>query len=201
HLGDARLIAHALQERLKGVFALGLEAVVDLILLRQPLYDANGSQCFLGESGQQSRAGASFARCALDEELVAINDPEHQRGDRESSESEPPVDPEHQDRHSGQQQCVSAENDDAVGDEVLNRLNVGSQPGSQVARPLSIVETQGQTLHVSEQFPAQVTDKALTNVTYNSCIPVSGQTSDDCDEEYRCATPIHDVHVREPRGV
>src|SRR5256885_6925571 len=62
HRSDPRLIPHALEERLKAVFALRLEAFVDLILLRQPLYDANGGQCFLRQGSQQSRADASFAR-------------------------------------------------------------------------------------------------------------------------------------------
>ena len=141
-----------------------LEAFVDLILLRQPLYDANGGQCFLRQGSQQSRADASFARCALDQALVPINDPEHERGDRERSEREPPVQPEHQRSHAAQQQRVAGESDDAAANKVLNGLNVGGQPASQVAGLLRVVKTQGQPLHVREQVPPQLKDEALADI-------------------------------------
>jgi len=119
----------------------------------------------LRKRGQQSGAGARSARRALDEEFVTINDPEHQRRNREGSESEPPVDPEHQDSHPGQQQRVAAEGGDAARNEVLDRLNVRRQPRCEVARPLRVVETQGQTLHMGEQVPPQVINEKLADFT------------------------------------
>src|SRR2546422_10010646 len=89
----------ALQVRLKVALTARLKALIELVLLCQPLHDTDGSQGLLGQSRHQAGALASLAGSELDTACVSKDGPEQQRGYRQRGQSEPPVNRKHHYQH------------------------------------------------------------------------------------------------------
>src|SRR2546422_10127029 len=70
-----RLIAHNVQMRLMVSFTAGLEALVLLLFLGQPLHDPDGSQRLLRQGSKLADAGAGLAGGNLDATFVAEDGP------------------------------------------------------------------------------------------------------------------------------
>ena len=75
----------------------------------------------------------------------------HQRDHREGGEGESPVEDEQQDRGADQRQRALDERRDAVGDELVDRLDVVRQPADDHSGAVPLVEAERQALEVIEE--------------------------------------------------
>ena len=87
----------------------------------------------------------------------------HHRDHRQRGEREPPVEDEEQDRGADQRQRVLDEARDAVGDELVERLDVVRQPADDHAGPIPLVEAEREPLEVVEELRPQVGEHPLAD--------------------------------------
>ena len=84
-----------------------------------------------------------------------------ERQDRHRREREPPVEEEEDDRGADQRQRVLDEARDAVGDELVERLDVVREPADDHAGAVPLVVAEREPLQVAEERVAQVGEDAL----------------------------------------
>ena len=97
-------------------------------------------------------------------------------------EREPPVEDEEDDRGADERQRVLHEARDAVGDELVDRLDVVRQPADDHAGAVALVEAEREALQVREEPVAQVGQDALA------------------DPARQVRLDVRHAPVREPRG-
>jgi hypothetical protein len=85
----------------------------------------------------------------------------HEREDRKRGECELPVQGEEDRGRTDEDQRVLEEARHAVGDELVERLDVVRQAADQHARPVALVEAEGEPLEMAEELVAQVGEDAL----------------------------------------
>ena len=84
-----------------------------------------------------------------------------QRQDGQRREREPPVEEEEDDRRADEGERVLDEARDAVGDELVERLDVVRQPADDHARAVALVEAEREPLQVAEERVAEVGEDPL----------------------------------------
>src|SRR5260370_14958676 len=112
--------------RSQAALSLRFEAIVLLLLLRQSLNNSNGGKRLLGQRRQETRAYTCLTRGHLDSVCVTKDRPKQERSHGEGNKGKLPIEPEHQDKHADQQKHVTSENYQAVGNQILNGLNIRS---------------------------------------------------------------------------
>ena len=87
----------------------------------------------------------------------------HQREDDERREREPPVEEEEDDHGPDEDERVLDEARDAVGDELVERLDVVRDPADDRARAVALVVAERQPLEVAEELDPQVGERAFAD--------------------------------------
>ena len=87
----------------------------------------------------------------------------HQRQDDERREREPPVEEEEDDGRPQQEERVLHEARDAVGHELVERLDVVRDPADDRAGSVALVEAEREALEVAEEPDAQVGERPLAH--------------------------------------
>ena len=85
----------------------------------------------------------------------------HEREDREGGERELPVEGEEDRGRADENQRVLEEARDAVGDELVERLDIVREAADQHSGPVALVEAEREPLQVAEELVAQVGEDAL----------------------------------------
>ena len=141
----------------------GAEVVVGRLLARERLHDAHAGDVLRERRGQEAEPLAHRrvgARRALAEDRRREA---HQRDDGAGREREPPVEDEEDDRRADQRQRVLDEARDAVGDELVDRLDVVREPADDHAGAVALVEAEREALEVLEEAHAQVGEDPLAD--------------------------------------
>ena len=125
-------------------------------------------------------AGAGLAGGALDAMFVAKDRQKQQGRYRERNEGEPPVKPEHHHQHAQEQAAVGAQNGDALGNHLLDRLGIRGQSCNQVPGPLTIMETQRKALQMREEIPAKGEHEVLRQVAHQAGKVVGQDARNHC---------------------
>ena len=143
-------------------------AVVDAVegallhrLARERLDDAHAGDV-LGERGRDEAEPLADAAVGA---VRAAAEPGGQQRHRDQHgqrrEREPDVEEEEDDRGADEQQRVLDQAGDAVGDELVERLDVVRDPADDHAGAVALVEAEGQALEVGEEPVAEVGEDAL----------------------------------------
>ena len=76
--------------------------------------------------------------------------------DGEGEQGQPPLDGEHDNGHDGEHEEVVDDGQDAVGEHVVDGVNVGGEAGDQAADGVDVKEADVHALHVAEDVAAQI---------------------------------------------
>ena len=112
----------------------------------------------------------------------------HRRHHDERRECEPPVEEEENDRGPEQRQRVLDERRDAVGHELVERLDVVREAADDHAGAVALVEAERQALQVAEEMAAQVGQHPLARpagevrLRVGEGDPEQAGRDEDCDE-------------------
>ena len=87
----------------------------------------------------------------------------HERDHRERGEREPPVEDEQEDGRADERERALRERRDAVGDELVDRLDVVRHPADQHAGAVPLVEAEREPLQMPEELLAQVGEDPLAD--------------------------------------
>ena len=87
----------------------------------------------------------------------------HERKDDERRQSEPPVEEEEHDHRAGEHERVLDEARDAVGHELIERLDVVRDAAHDRARTVALVVAERQTLKMAEELDAKVGERAFAD--------------------------------------
>ena len=146
----------------------GAVAVVDAVerlllhrLARERLDDAHPGDV-LGERGGDE--AEPLAHVAVGAVRAAAEPGRHERHRHEHGqrrERQPPVEEEEDDRGAEQEERVLDQARDAVGDELVERLDVVRDPADDHAGAVALVEAEREPLEVAEELVAQVGEDAL----------------------------------------
>ena len=140
-----------------------LEVARVRLLAREGLHDAHARDV-LGE--RRSHEPQAFAHRAIGARRANAEDDgrdAHQRDHGEGRQGEPPVEDEEQDRRADQRQAVLDEARDAVGDELVDRLDVVRQAADDHAGARALVEAERKPLQMAKEADAQVGQDAFAD--------------------------------------
>ena len=171
-----------LEPRLQAHAALCLEALVLLIFLHQALDGADRRQGLLRHRGHEPVARSRVARRRADAPSVAQDRGEEERRDRERDQGEPPVDPEHGRDHPRQEERVVDHDVRGIRDQIVDGVDVPAEPRGQVARPLPVVESKREPLHVREEPAAQVERELLADRAHRARVVEGRETRPQRDQ-------------------
>ena len=107
----------------------------------------------------------------------------HPRHDRQRREREAPVEEEQDDRRPDERERVLDEARDAVGDELVERLDVVRQAANDHARTVPFVKTQRQPLQVTEEMVAEVGQHPLARPAGEVGLRVREHEPEHADDE------------------
>ena len=189
----ARLEALDLESRLQAHPALGLEAVVLLLLLDQSLDDADRGERLLGHRGHEPVARARLARGAPNAPAEAQDRQEEQGRDGQRHQCESPIDPQHDGQHPCQQEGVHHHDVRGVRQEVVDGVDVAAEPRRQVAGALAVVKAQRQALHVCEEAPSQVEREVFADEPHRAAVVEGRESRAERDQDRGRACPIEDL--------
>ena len=88
---------------------------------------------------------------------------DHERDHDQRREREPRVEHDQQERRAAEQERALRERRDAVGDELVDRLDVVRHPADQHAGPVPLVEAERELLQVAEELLAEVGEDPLAD--------------------------------------
>ena len=119
----------------------------------------------------------------------------HQRHHGQRREREPPVEEEQHDRRADERQRVLDERRDAVGDELVERLDVVRQPADDHAGAVALVEAEREPLQVPEELAAQVGEHALAGPAGEVRLRVAEPDPEDAGGDERDDDPAEQLRV------
>ena len=119
-------------------------------LASEQLHDADARDALLEIRIDAREARADLAIGDAHARLEQVRREVHERNHRERRECEPPVGHHHQHRDGQQREEIAQAGDDASGEQLVERLDVGRHARYQSSYRRPIVERDGQSLHVLE---------------------------------------------------
>ncbi len=125
------------------------------------LHDAHARDVLRQGGGDEADALAHAAVGAVRANAEPHRRERHQRQDRERREREPPVEHEQDDGGADDERRVLDEAGDAVGDELVERLDVVRDAADDGAGAVALEVAEREPLQVREQPPAQVGENPL----------------------------------------
>ena len=93
----------------------------------------------MGGGGDLALAFADVPRRPLDAPREAVREGEQDGGDAQRQQREPPVEREHDPHHAHQGQATHEDADQPLGNQILDRLGVGSQCAHELADAALVV--------------------------------------------------------------
>ena len=120
---------------------------------------------------------------------------DHERHDAQGRESQAPVEDDEEDDRADEGERVGDQGRDAVGDELVQRVDVVGQPADDPARLLPAEEVEAQLLQVREQLAAQVVDDVLADPAGEVGLQVACAQVDERDGDEGDDDPGEDGHV------
>jgi len=127
------------------------------------LDDRHPRQVLLQERGEARHRGAHLAEAHPRPALEPDREQEEQRQDREGGERQPDVERDQHRGDPGEHQHVADDRDDAGGEQLVERVDVGGDPGHQPADRRRVEVGELEPLQVAEDVAPQVRHHPLTH--------------------------------------
>ena len=132
-------------------------------LARERLDDAHARQVFGEGRGDEPEPLADALVGVVRTDAEPARRDAHEREDDERRESETPVEQEKHDDRADEDERVLHEARDAVGDELVERLDVVRDAADRRAGAIALVVAEREPLEVAEELDAQVGERALAD--------------------------------------
>ena len=174
---------------------------VFVLLARERLHDAHACDVLCERRRHEAQALADGAIRAGGADAEDHGRDAHEWDDRQRREREPPVEDEEEDRRADQREAVLDEARDAVGDELVDRLDVVRQPADDHARAGALVETEGEPLEMAEEPGAQVGQDALADPAREVSLHVAHGPVEEAGDDERPDDPPEQTEVVLADGV
>ncbi len=131
-----------------------------------------------------------------------VRRPVDERDHPERRERQPPILGDHQDADGQQREQIAKSGDDAGGEQLVERLDVGRHARDQAPDGIAIEEDDGQALHVAEDVAAQIAHHALAEQAREDGFAVlTGERNDERQPEQDRRLPDEDIVAHRQRDV
>src|SRR5437773_3198556 len=153
--GGGRLDARRPDPLLKGLSALGGEALLFVALQAERLHEGHRAQDLAHSRGHAPLVLSLALGGGLELSVEVVAGPKQNRKGRQDDQAQPPVHGEHNREHADEREQLTGDRERRDRDEILQGAGIAGDLRQELARPCVRVEGQRQALEMGQELPSQ----------------------------------------------